>query len=91
MTFEWDVGKAEANFKKHGVHFSETAPIFEDDHAITITDEDSDPHEQRFVSIGSGAKGRVLVVVYCFRGANIRLISARAAEPQERSRYEESR
>lgn len=66
-------------------------PVFDDDDAITIRDEDSDPHEVRFVSIGTGAKERVLVVVYCYRGENIRIISARLAEPRERSRYEESR
>jgi uncharacterized protein len=91
MVFEWDVGKAEANYKKHGVRFAEAEPVFEDDDAITIPDEDSDPHEVRFVSIGMGAKERVLIVVYCFRGENIRIISARVAEPHERSQYEEQR
>ena len=91
MGFEWDVRKAEANFKKHGVRFSEALPVFEDDYAITITDDESDPLEQRFVSMGMGVKGRVLVVVYSYRGRNIRIISARVAEAQERSQYEEAR
>lgn len=65
MSFEWDPGKAEANFKKHGIHFAETEPVFMDDLAVTITDDESDPHEQRLVSIGKGVKGKVLVVVYC--------------------------
>ena len=91
MAFEWDAGKAETNYKKHGVWFSESLPVFEDEEAITINDDDSDPHEVRFVSMGMGAKGRVLVVVYCHRGENIRIISARVAEPHERSQYEESR
>jgi hypothetical protein len=38
-----------------------------------------------------GVKGRVLVVVYSYRGRNIRIISARLAEAQERSQYEEAR
>jgi uncharacterized protein len=91
VSFEWDVGKAEANHRKHGVWFSESLPVFEDDGAITITDNDSDPHEVRFVSIGMGAKERVLVVVYCYRGENVRIISARVAEPNERGQYEESK
>jgi hypothetical protein len=37
------------------------------------------------VSTGIGAKERVLVVVYSYRGADIRIISARVAEPHERS------
>ncbi|MGA3136204.1 MAG: BrnT family toxin [Terracidiphilus sp.] len=91
MDFDWDLQKAEANFRKHGVRFSEALPVFEDDYAITITDDESDPDEQRFVSMGMGVKGRVLVVVYSYRGENIRILSARPAESHERSQYEESR
>jgi uncharacterized DUF497 family protein len=36
-------------------------------------------------------KERILVVVYSFRGQNIRIISARLAEAHERNQYEESR
>ena len=89
MSFEWDPDKAEANFTKHGVRFAEAEPVFVDDRAITIADDESDPDEQRFVSIGMGVRERVLVVVYCYRGRNIRIISARLAEPHERAQYEE--
>ena len=88
MSFEWDPGKAEANFRKHGVGFGEAEPVFVDDFAVTITNDASDPLEQRFVSIGKGVKERVLVVVYCFRGRNIRIISARLANKHERAEYE---
>jgi uncharacterized DUF497 family protein len=54
MSFEWDPQKAEANFKKHGVRFPEAEPVFEDDYAITIKDDESDSGEQRFVSMGMG-------------------------------------
>ncbi len=85
--FEWDPEKAESNFEKHGVRFSETPPVFIDENAITIREDD--PIEERFVSIGMGATGRVLVVVYCCREEKIRIISARCAEPRERREYEE--
>lgn len=65
--------------------------VFEDDLALTIKDEESDPEETRFASIGMGALARVLVVVYTHRGENIRVISARLADPHERSVYEEAR
>jgi hypothetical protein len=91
MSCEWDPRKAEANFKKHGVRFAEAEPVFEDDFAITITDDESSLHEQRFVSIGMGVKERVLVVVYSYRGSKIRIISARPAEAHERRQYEEHR
>jgi uncharacterized DUF497 family protein len=91
VSFEWDPVKAEVNFRKHGVRFAEAEPVFADDFAVTITDDASDPHELRFVSIGMGVKERVLVVVYCYRGKNIRIISARLAEAHERTQYEEFR
>jgi uncharacterized DUF497 family protein len=91
MEFLWEARKAEANHMKHGVRFSESLPIFVDDYALTITDDESDPEENRFVAIGMGAKARVLVVVYSYRGKNIRIVSARVAETQERRQYEDSR
>lgn len=91
MSFEWDAVKAEENFRKHGVRFAEAEPVFEDDFAVTIIDDESDPNEQRFVSIGKGLKERLLVVVYCYRGGNIRIISARLAETHERTQYQEHR
>ena len=89
MGFEWDEqSKAGKNFRKHGVRLPEAIPVFDDPYAITISDNESDPNEERFVSIGIGVKGRVLVVVYTYRGEEIRLISARVAEPQEREEYD---
>ncbi len=91
MGFEWDPEKARANFAKHGVRFTESLSVFDDDLAITVPDDASDPIERRFVSIGTGAKGRVLVVAYSWRRTNIRIISVRRAETHERAEYEEKR
>ena len=89
MGFEWDdEGKAGLNFRKHGVRLPEAIPVFDDPYAITITDDESDPGEQRFITLGMGATGRLLVVVYTWRNKNIRLISARTAEAHERDSYE---
>ena len=88
--FEWDEeSKAGLNFRKHGVRMPEAIPVFDDPHAITITDDESDPGEQRFITLGVGALGRLLVVVYAWRGETIRIISARPAEAHEREEYEE--
>jgi uncharacterized DUF497 family protein len=38
-------------------------------------------------SLGMGAAGRLLVVVYTWRNENIRIISVRPAEAQERKEY----
>lgn len=89
MGFEWDeANKAGANFRKHGVRMPEAIPVFGDPYAITVTDDESD-EEQRFVTIGMGAAGRLLVVVYTWRGENVRIISARPAEARERKEYDE--
>ena len=69
----------------------EAIPVFDDPYAITIIDDDSDPEEQRFVTLGVGAEGRLLVVVYTWRGKNIRIISVRLAEAHEREEYEAER
>ena len=91
MGFEWDPNKAAANARKHGVQFSEAIGVFSDDYAITIKDEESDSDEQRFVTLGMGIKGRLLAVVYCYSGENIRIISARTARRPEREQYEAQR
>ncbi len=52
MDFGWEAQKASANYRKHGVRFSESLPVFEDDYAITVVDEESDPNEVRFLTIG---------------------------------------
>ena len=87
MGFEWDQEKAASNFSKHGVRMSEAIPVFDDPYAVTMTDDESDPGEQRFVAIGMGAKARLLVVAYTWRGADIRIISVRPAETHEREDY----
>ncbi len=86
MTYEWDADKARANLRKHEVDFADAVAVLEDDAAITIAD--GHPGEDRFITIGQDALGRILVVIYTWRGDNIRLISARKATPRERQQYE---
>ena len=66
----------------------EAIPVFDDPNAITVTDNESDPNEERFITLGVGATGRLLVVVYTWRGEKLRIISARPAEPREHEEYE---
>jgi len=86
MDYEWDINKARSNLWKHGVDFADATTVFADDYALTIPDDD--PDEERFVTIGMDALGRVLVLVYTWRDKRIRLISARKAESYERKQYE---
>jgi uncharacterized DUF497 family protein len=88
VNYQWDREKARANLLKHGVSFADAVSVFSDDAALTI--EDDDPDEQRFVTIGIDILGRHLVVVYTWRGQDIRVISARKATAGERRHYEGS-
>jgi len=89
MRIVWDQRKAEANPKKHeGVTFQEAKQVLFDPFALTHEDKAA-RSEQRFVTLGMGSKGRILVVVYAYRGETIRLISAWKANEPQRRRYEE--
>jgi uncharacterized DUF497 family protein len=84
--FEWDETKNASNVLKHKIRFADTFAVFEDPDSLTMDDFESG--EQRFVTIGMDAFGRVLVVVYTWRGENIRIISARKAVRHEVKQYE---
>ncbi len=88
MRVSWDPAKAETNFRKHKIRFSDAEAALFDPMALTIQDE-SVQSEQRFVSVGSDTMGRVVVIVYTYRGDDIRLISARRGTRKERKAYEE--
>lgn len=87
MSLEWDPAKAATNLKKHGVSFADAEGVLSDPLALTVVDHDS-TGEQRFVTIGLGNAGELLVVVYGERSGKYRLISARRATPGERRTYE---
>jgi uncharacterized DUF497 family protein len=84
----WDPVKAESNFRKHKIRFPDAEAVLFDPMALTIEEERAED-EQRFVSIGADALNRVVVIVFTYRGDNIRLISARRATRRERRAYEE--
>ena len=90
MIVEWHDEKAAANAKKHGVSFEEAATVLEDDLSITFRDADHSAEEFRFLTIGQGSTGRILMVAHTDRGEAVRLISARPATRSERRFYEES-
>ena len=87
MSFEYDPQKAKTNQQKHGVSFAEAEMVFFDPLAIHDVDPDS-LIEERFIALGMGNTGFLLVVIYTLRGEIIRLISARRATKQERKTYE---
>ena len=89
MEFEWDDAKADSNYKKHGVRFSDAATVWSDDSALEMPDSDHSHKEERWVRLGLSRNAHTLVVVYVekIEGEKIRIISARKATRLERERY----
>jgi len=87
---QYNEAKNIANQQKHkGISLADAEPVFYDETALTIQDHDHD--EERWVSMGIDAKGRVLVVAYTYRAPNfVRVISARLASKNERRQYLEA-
>jgi len=83
--FEWDREKAKLNKIKHGVSFKTATAVFDDPNRIEQFDALHSWGEDRWQVIGM--VDDVLFVVYTERIDKIRLISAREATEDERSRY----
>jgi uncharacterized protein len=89
MDYEWDVNKADNNFKKHGVTFEEAQTLFSDPLAKIFDDEcHSSSDEYREIIIGHSHQNRLLLVSFTERPLTIRIISARLTTPKEREDYE---
>ncbi len=96
LVFEWDRNKENSNLRKHKVSFKEAETIFQDDLTVTFFDDFHSGEEDRFISIGTSANSRILLVVHTeieeigdvFR---IRIISSRKATASERKIYEKGR
>jgi len=86
VSFVWDPAKALGNRRKHGVDFADVVEVFHDPRALTIADDFE--VEERFVTVGTDALGRIVTVVYTWRESTIRIISARKATARERGQYE---
>ena len=86
MRFQFDPTKAASNLAKHGVSFADAEGVFSDPLAAHEVDPDAEG-EERFVALGLGNAGYVLVVIYAIRGNEIRPISARRATRREVKAY----
>jgi uncharacterized DUF497 family protein len=91
LHFVWDDKKAASNLTKHGVSFPEAATAFLDEYAEMDADPDHSEEENRFLLLATSVRQRILLVVHVERDVHIRIISARAAKPNERRRYEQTR
>ena len=86
MNFIWDSGKNEANITKHGLAFEDAVHVFEDSHLLEVFDPvHSTSEEERWKAVGIVRK--VICVIFTERGENIRIISARVANAEEKDEY----
>ena len=90
LRIQYDRAKSLANQQKHkGISLADAEQVFYDEAGVTIQDHDHD--EERWVTMGLDAKGRVLVVAYTYRDPHfVRVISARLATKHERRQYQEA-
>lgn len=89
MRFDWDLKKAQANLRKHGVSFDEVATVFLDPNAASGLDPDHSIAEERYITFGYSQLGRLLAVCHTYRPGAIRIINARRVTQNERKLYEE--
>jgi len=85
LEFEWDEEKARANLAKHRVSFLTAAEIFANEIMERIDDR-KDYGEIRLIALGR-VDTEVYRVVFTWRGALIRIISAQKASGDEREIY----
>ena len=85
--FEWAPRKAASNARKHGIRFADAVAVLEDEQAVTVQDQTAG--EERWATVGMDSLGRILLVVYAWRGTRYRIISARCAPQREARQYAE--
>ena len=93
LNVTWDLAKGRANLGKHGVSFAQAATVLTDPLALTVFDAAHSRDEERWFTLGMASDGKLLAVAHTFQqtepnSAQVRIISAREATPQERRHYE---
>jgi uncharacterized protein len=83
QTVEWNEEKAASNRRKHGIDFDEAIEIFYGTSLLRRSDRNA---EERWLAIGE-TEGRVVAVIFTWRGDTLRLISARRARRNEKRAY----
>jgi uncharacterized protein len=72
------------------VTFEEAATAFSDPLAAIFPDPDHSDDEVRELLVGYSERDRLLIVSFTERAPNVRVISARVANPTERRNHEEN-
>lgn len=75
LKFEWNEQKNKSNQEKHSIRFEKAKEVFEDENAVEFRGNVST--ELRILRIGKTFGKIIIAVVYTFRSAVVRIISAR--------------
>lgn len=75
--------KAQKNADSHGVTFEEAVTVFYDPLLLTFFDAEHSDDENRFQSIGTSDRNRILLIIHTDRGDTIRIIRKRGRKLQE--------
>lgn len=87
MKFEWDDTKSDDCFAERGFDFDYAIRVFLDPHRMIRQDERKSYGEERYQLFGR-IDERLFVIVFTYRSAAIRIISARKANAREVKAYE---
>ena len=88
LSFDWDDGNINKNFKRHLITANMAEEPFKDKHLLTFPDPSHSATEDRYHLIGCTIDKDVLFITYTIRKTKIRIISARVADKKERKFYE---
>ena|SRR5882672_6204368 len=83
--FEWDPNKEKENIRKHKLDFTTASQVWES-FVLEQNDDRRDYGEPRLQALGE-VEGRLMVVVFTWRGTTRRIISARKANPREKRHF----
>lgn len=87
LSFSWNTGNIDKNWKKHRVHFKEAEEVYSNKPLKIFKDIKHSQREDRYIALGITNKRRRLNISFTIRNNKIRVISARDQSRKERRLY----
>ncbi|MFC0268101.1 BrnT family toxin [Kushneria aurantia] len=84
---EYDVNKRMATLENRGLDFEDAPQVFAGTH-LSQADDRQDYGEKRIITVGK-LDGRMVVMVWTWRGGKRRIISMRYANDREKRRFQQ--
>jgi len=90
LEFDWNEGNLNKNWLKHRIANQESEEAFFDKKSVIYKDVFHSYKEDRFILLGKTKNGRLLYIVFTYRGKKIRIISSRDVNKKEVRLYEKT-